>query len=771
MSRPSCHQLRTAAALLHWCWTSTGWGLWRVFPAPGGGDLMLITRPGLLLLHLLSGGLLAALLFKPSRTLASLLLLNLLYVILYPFAPVPAANLFFYGSPLVGSLQLMKHWRGASSGVSGLPPLKQQALFFAAATLLYTLSGVYFTEAVGEHAGDEGHYLTQARSLYQDGDLDLKNNLENPGRRHPEYFHIAMTSKHEKWYSWHTPGLSFVLAPTMGGGLWPRHGVLGAIAAGALLGMWILARQFGAREPYAWSIVGLTGSSVFWVVYASRALPEVLGAALAVWAAVGILAQRERPWISLIPAIPGVVFLPWTQTRFIPLALTLMGCYGLQGLLSRNENWPRKLLRLSLFTLGCLAGFAWFMWFQYQRYEGGEAYPVGDLLFSLPAGLWHTLASSRGIGAFFPILLPALTALPLCLLRRETRRDLWIPLLLFASVYLTSCATVWFTGGSCLPGRFLLVVCPIVLAAFAGRLSALPPAFQGLTAYAGLYAAGFTVYLLPWLSAMGKSFSNPFKIDLIHPMLLGLCKPLYDPMFATRLFPGLGLIMLAGLLLLWHRAGKKTVAAVCLSFALLYFSYPAMHPFQDGLNARSSSPLDVAGKLRATSLQQARLMPRRQQESPSDIFAFSNWFYENRRLSRGATLEDLGVRVQEGMISLPRIEENDWQDRPLKWATLTAPFRERAGTAAFALEGQMSGNCRGELVIREGNDTLLRQALAPGESVDLSRWLELKGRGEIYILLSLEGSDGSFELTSLKWTPVTDWMREDLKLRLPLSLD
>jgi hypothetical protein len=720
--------------------------------------------PPLLLLFILSGILLGVLLFKSHRILWYLTLLNLVYIALYPFAPALAANCFFYGSPLIGSFILMGIWKRKTPAEAGLPSFKQMSAFFLIGTALYSLSGVYFTEAVGEHAGDEGHYLTQARSLYADGDLDLKNNLENPGRRHPEYFHIAMTSKNEKWYSWHTPGLSFLLAPVMGHGLWLRHGVLGAIAAAALLGMWVLARQFGAREPYAFSMVCLTGTSVFWVVYASRALPEVLGAGLAVWATVGMMAQRNRPWSSLLPAVPGLVFLPWTQTRFIPLALTLMGCYGLQGLLSRRENWPRKLLRLSVFTLLCLGGFAWFMWFQYQRYEGGAAYPVNDLLFSLPLGLWHSLASSRGIGVFFPIFLLALTTLPFSLLTRNHSRDIWIPLLAFSSVYFTSCATVWFTGGSCLPGRFLLVVSPIVLAYFAGTLPKLPPAFQQLSAYCGLYGAGFTVIMLPWLPSMGKSFSNPFKIDLIHPMLLELCKPLYDPMFATRLFPVFGLLILAGVLILLPRAYKKPAAAACLVFALLYFSYPSLFPFQDGLNARNSSPLDIAGKLRATSLQQAKLLPRHHQQTPSDIFAFSNWFYENRRLSRGATLQDLGMRVQAGMISLPRIEENDWQGRNRKWATLTAPFQENPGTVALGIQGRLTGNAHGELVIREGAKTLLSLPLVSGQPVTHQSWLAVEERGDIYILVHLEGDEGAFILDALQWTPATDWMREDLKL-------
>jgi len=46
-------------------------------------------------------------------------------------------------------------------------------------TVFFTMTGLYWTFASGAHSGDEGHYLIQAVSLYEDGDLDIRNNLEN----------------------------------------------------------------------------------------------------------------------------------------------------------------------------------------------------------------------------------------------------------------------------------------------------------------------------------------------------------------------------------------------------------------------------------------------------------------------------------------------------------------------------------------------------------------------------------------------------------------
>lgn len=761
----------------HWIWTAIGIGLWQIFPGPAGTDIVLMPRPLSLMMHILLGLALCFFLWRhdgaplKSRSNSLLLLLtlmlNLAYVCLYPLLPTLASNLFFYGSPVIGSLLLVRLWQRptpSSPASISSPTLGQSTCFFLTATLLYTLSGVYFTQSVGEHAGDEGHYLTQARSLYEDGDLDIKNNIGKIGKRHPEYFHVAMTSKNEKWYSWHSPGLSFLLAPTMGQGLWFRHGVLGAIAASALLGMWILARQLGAREPYALSVVCLSGASVFWLVYASRALPETLGAALAVWATVAAIAQVRKPWRSLFPAAVCVVLLPLTQTRFIPLSLTLMGVYGLTGLLNRNELRPRKILRLGVFTLLCLGGYACFMWYQYQRYAGGSAYPVKTLLFSLPLGLWHSLASSRGIIAFFPMLLIALVALPLGGRSGQPTRRIWIPLLIFASIYFTSCATVWFAGGSCLPGRFLFSVSPVVLAYFAADLHRLPTGFRGLTAYTGLYAASFSLFMLPWLPAMGKSFSNPNKIDLIHPMITDLVTFYYDPMFATRLFPALGLMGVAALLLWRPSHDPKITPALCTLLAALFFIYPALFPFADGQNTHQSSALDVAEKLRDMPLQKAYLPPAYHQQTPSDIFAFSNRFHQNHRLVKGVTLEDLSMRMRDNLISLPRIENNDWQGRDRSWATLTSPFQEKPGTVALGVSGKMTGLCSGEFVIREGQETLFRQLLPPGENVQINAWLEPKACGDIYILLYLEGKQGSFMLDTIQWTPATDWMREDLSL-------
>jgi hypothetical protein len=81
-------------------------------------------------------------------------------------------------------------------------------LIFATASVAVTVRGVQLS-------GDEPHYLMIAQSLVEDGDFDLKNNIDNK-----TYFNFLPIEirfhggeYNGKYYSFHLPGLSFLLVP------------------------------------------------------------------------------------------------------------------------------------------------------------------------------------------------------------------------------------------------------------------------------------------------------------------------------------------------------------------------------------------------------------------------------------------------------------------------------------------------------------------------------------------------------------------------------
>jgi len=130
--------------------------------------------------------------------------------------------------------------------------------------------------------------LTQAKSLFYDHDLDIKNNLMEEMR--PEEretlvsrranFHIVPNSRNKHWYSWHPYGLPLIAAPFWKGGLTARHLILSLIAALGCLGSFLLCRRSGAGISGSLMAVFAMGGSVYWSLYSARFLPEVLGATL-----------------------------------------------------------------------------------------------------------------------------------------------------------------------------------------------------------------------------------------------------------------------------------------------------------------------------------------------------------------------------------------------------------------------------------------------------------------------------------------------------------
>ncbi|MDP2989505.1 MAG: hypothetical protein Q8O57_02940, partial [Kiritimatiellota bacterium] len=391
----------------------------------------------------------------------------LIPVLLYRdcLSPLLSANLIFYFSMLLLSLSLTA-WLSGPFACAWPARLRLNPAWTIGigASICFFLTGLYYTQSCGPHSGDEGHYLILATSLYEDHDIDIKNNLtnemgaENVQRLGQHYLHVSPFSRKPHWYSLHAPGLPFLLAPVVLGGNAARHGVLGIIAGLACAAMWLLCRRSGASLIACWVVLGAFWCSIYWTVYASRALPEVLGAGLVAWLCWSALAQKEYLWRTTLLAGFCCAYLPWAQIRFYPLALAGLAFYSVSGLRT-SEPFARRWLRIGVFLLIGIGGIAVYRHFQNQMFEGGFSHEVSKLFFVHPPGVWRVLTNPEGLLNTFPLALWLMAAGLVWIVVARPHR--WMAVTLFGMVvisWLSTCAVPNYGGGSTLGGRFLLVV-------------------------------------------------------------------------------------------------------------------------------------------------------------------------------------------------------------------------------------------------------------------------------------------------------------------------
>lgn len=354
-------------------------------------------------------------------------------------------------------------------------------------------------------------------SLQRDGDTDLANNLDPdaadcPGhlREIHRFQHISEFTRKPHLYTWHEPGLPFLLYFASGGGIWGRHVLLGLLAGLGLTAVLGICRSLGLPRGSSLLVVLLHGLSVFWVVYSSRCLPEVLGSTLVCvtfWAA---LRQDERPWTSAWVAAACIAYMPLAHLRFLPVAL---GCAGFFALLAVQDRrpWRVKVGPLAVWAVLMLAGLALGQAYQFSRFEGGLSLPAGDVFLNDPAGAWHALASTRSITNYYPLVLWLLPANVLWAVRSSARQR-WYALTalgLFFGVLLTAFTGPYWHGGSTMGGRYFVVAVAALLpgAAWAWPWST-PAARWSMLMLAGI-SVGLTLWQLAFLPELGGNFAFP----------------------------------------------------------------------------------------------------------------------------------------------------------------------------------------------------------------------------------------------------------------------
>jgi hypothetical protein len=529
--------------------------------------------------------------------------------------PACVTNFVFFLPLAVLAAVLAPGWKGAACET--LPVARERrwnAGVLGVTCLFFYALGLDLALTSGEHVGDEGHYLTQMESLYVDHDLDIKNQIMDPALAETRPFsaaelerqHVAPKSRGGHWYSWHPYGLPLILAPLWPLGVGYRYLVLAFIAALGCLAMFRISRRVGAScRAGAVAVAGL-GVSYYWAIYSARALPEVLGATLLVWVFWAIRAQADKPWRATLVAAACCAYMAPAHVRFLPLSLMGMGLFGLFGLFGR-EPWPAKLVRLSVFTVLCGAGYAAYFAVQ-QILFGGSVFvygtvPVTQTLFSFPLGMWATIADVRGVVSVFPLLMWLGVALPVWILVDARGRFYAASLLLMvASCLLTSCTNVAGIGGACVPGRYFLVVIPLFIPAGAVMLDRASVWARGWFLFLALVSALLLLLMVLVLPNIGRSITLPTATLRVFSAWQGLFQPhasfLHTPinpdarMWAT-LYVLAGMAATAWLLLrptLSRRAALGTLGVV-LAVAVI------SHAIQTEYGPSQFQPGDVAQKL------------------------------------------------------------------------------------------------------------------------------------------------------------------------------
>ncbi|PTN36489.1 hypothetical protein C6366_09200 [Desulfonatronum sp. SC1] len=409
-------------------------------------------------------------------------------------------------------------------GINTRYPVAWVWTIFLLATVIFAHGGYRFSKQVGEHIGDEGHYLVQAQSLYEDRDLDIKNQLfealgiGDPAKINRVNFHIHRHSSGDAFHSVHPFGLSLLLAPSWKWGLGGRHIVLGLISGAGLAGLFLLCRRMGAGNIAALCAVISLGASIFWSIYSYRALPEILAATLTIWTFWAIAVQRDRPWASLLIAAACCVYLPFAHTRFIPVSLMGIGLYGLFGLLG-EEHLRAKARRLGLFTLICAAGYGGYLMVQSLLFTGPGEYPIRSTLFSYPWGAWEIIVSDRGIASIFPVIYWLAAAMVAWLVVDKDNRLFCLGIIAtFFSCLLTSATFYWYTGGSSLPGRYLIVVVPLLFVGAAVMMERVSVITRAWFFFLTLFSMMLLVLVWINLSAVDRHFILPLHFFSSFPL-------------------------------------------------------------------------------------------------------------------------------------------------------------------------------------------------------------------------------------------------------------
>jgi hypothetical protein len=225
-----------------------------------------------------------------------------------------------------------------------------------------------------DYGGDEPHYLLAAKSVIDDGDLDVRDEYRD---RSFAGFYPHELDRHGvetggRLHEPHGAGLPLLIAPAhaLGGEIGVELFLAGLLAlAGALA--YGLARRV-APDPWAWGATLAVGLSAPLLSYGTAVYPE--GAAAAALAGAALLALRLEDGVTRRGAIGCfalLALLPWLGVKFLPAAVVI-------GYAAARALWRARRRVLALVGVE-VVGFslALLVRINLVLYEGATPYAAG----------------------------------------------------------------------------------------------------------------------------------------------------------------------------------------------------------------------------------------------------------------------------------------------------------------------------------------------------------------------------------------------------------
>lgn len=336
----------------------------------------------------------------------------------------------------------------------------------AGCALVYAAVGIHYVNGLTA-SGDEPHYLLMAQSLWQEGDLELRDNLDR--RDYQDYFpgiltpHWGAPRADGRPYPAHSPGLPVLLAPFYAvGGRTACVLVFALLAAALVSEVHTLAVRMTVDERAAFlAALAAAGPPVFYYSFhLYTELPSVLAIALSL----RLLTGAPGPAGAALAGAAAST-LPWFHVKMIPAAgaLAVVALMRLRG---------RSLVVFVAIASLAAAGFAGY----YYRVFGvpnplavyGGGIPPDAATSSVRAATGLLLDRSFGLLPHVPVFVLSFAGLPLLL--RRTPREALPHLLVGAAIVAPLLGWRMWWGGQCPPARFLVPLVPLLALTAAARL-------------------------------------------------------------------------------------------------------------------------------------------------------------------------------------------------------------------------------------------------------------------------------------------------------------
>lgn len=395
-------------------------------------------------------------------------------------------------------------------------------VLFGLAVFAITVLGIGARATYGaQTTADEPQYLLTALSLWEDGDLDISDELAE--ERYRDFHEVDLPQQTLQLedgvrISPHDPLLPLLLAVPIGLGGWVGAKLALAAIGGVLaaLMVWTARHRLGVSAITACVVVGLFVMAPPLAIYSTQVYPE-LPAALALLAGFGAVTGSFERRGRVVLAV-AVIALPWLAVKYIPVAAVL----AIAGLVKAGKG--RRLGLIAVFStagliyvLGHLAIYGGLTPYATgDHFVGGELTVVGtDPNFWGRSTRLIGLLVDRGfgLGAWQPAYLLLPIALGWALRLRESVVGLagW----LLATGWIVATFVALTMHGWWFPGRQLVVVLPMAVLLIAawvdGRRSRLlvtaAAGALGLIAFGFLLGEGLAGHLT-WVVDFGNT-GNP----------------------------------------------------------------------------------------------------------------------------------------------------------------------------------------------------------------------------------------------------------------------